>query len=125
LQPVEHLSEDFSEVASYLESLRSSLANDNSISPPLSPSHGQPSQHVQNLVSEHLTSSLMESVDDIMTRAEAEGRNPDAELRQVVGRAVLEGIATGYSMGAEEERRGEAEHDHGPNGVKRSRTDLG
>ncbi|OCH94446.1 ankyrin [Obba rivulosa] len=125
VSPVEHLLEDFPEVATYLESLRSSLANDNSISPTLSPTHSQPSQHVQNLVSEHLTSSLMESVDDIMTRAEAEGRDPDAELRQVVGRAVLEGVATGYSMGTDEEQRGGAEHDHGPNGVKRSRTDLG
>ena len=34
-----------------------------------------------------------------MERAEAEGRDPEEELRQVVGRTVLEGVITGYGMG--------------------------
>ena len=34
-----------------------------------------------------------------MERAEAEGRDPEEELRQVVGRTVLEGVSTGYGMG--------------------------
>lgn len=33
-----------------------------------------------------------------MQRAEADGRNPDEELRQAVSRTVLEGMVTGFGM---------------------------
>ena len=37
-----------------------------------------------------------------MQRAEAEGREvPEEELRRIVGRAVIEGVMTGYGMGAD------------------------
>ena len=76
----------------------------------------------QNQASETLTSTLLQSVQDIMQRADAEGRDPDEELRQVVGRTVLEGVVTGYGMSAEaaDDRQ---ETDEPLNGVKRSRTD--
>lgn len=63
----------------------------------------------------------MQQVHEIMQRAEAEGRDPDEELRTVVGRTVLEGVVTGYEMSTDgEDRRGD-----NTNGSKRSRTDDG
>jgi hypothetical protein len=58
----------------------------------------QPSQHLQNAASDTLTSSLIQSVHDIMQRAEAEGTNPDQALRAAVSRTVLEGVLAGYEM---------------------------
>jgi hypothetical protein len=85
-------------------------------------SSSQPSQHQQNIATEALTSSLMHSVNDIMERAEAEGRDPDEELRQIVGRTVLEGVMAGYEMTADSEAAHDSETGS-PNGVKRPRTD--
>ena len=89
-----------------------------------------PSQHAQEQASEALTSSLMDSVQVIMERAQAEGRDPDAELREVVSRAVMQGMVTGYDMGNNaqdaEHRGGEDKPEqNGVNGSKRSRTDDG
>lgn len=63
----------------------------------------------------------MARVQDIMERAEAEGREPDEELRAAVGSTVIEGMLAGYSMGAqgEEDARAEREADE----VKRPRTE--
>lgn len=86
--------------------------------------HFTPSQHAQNQASETLTSSLMDQVQAIMRRAEAEGTDPDSELREVVGRHVLEGVLTGYEMTARgEEGEGREQREEGE--VKRSRTDDG
>ena len=87
-----------------------------------------PSQHAQEQASEALTSSLMDSVQEIMERAQREGRDPDAELREVVSRAVVQGMVTGYDMGQDaedsERRAGGSDHANGDmNGAKRSRTD--
>jgi len=62
-----------------------------------------------------------------MQRAEEEGREPDEEeLRQIVGRTVLDGMLTGYGLGSEgqgtsEERRENGDEVHGD--VKRPRMD--
>ncbi|KAJ7650327.1 ankyrin repeat-containing domain protein [Roridomyces roridus] len=92
VSPIDHLREEFSEVANYLQSV-------------LSPASAttmqvtqEPSQQQQDVALEQLTSSLMASVEEIMQRAEAEGRDPDEELRAVVSRTVLEGVVTGYAM---------------------------
>ncbi|KAJ7158801.1 ankyrin repeat-containing domain protein [Mycena filopes] len=103
VSPIDHLREEFSEVASYLQSLASPA------SAPTIEIMQQPSQREQDLATEQLTSALMTSVEDIMQRAEAEGRDPEEELRQVVSRTVLEGVVTGYAMSepVEDERGGE------------------
>lgn len=67
----------------------------------------------------------MHSVHDIMQRAEAEGRNPDEELRAVVGRTVLEGVLTGYEMTTDGDAGEDQREDGGANGSKRSRRDDG
>lgn len=118
-QPIEHLLEDFPEVASYLNSR---LDSTSFLMGPEIMSSSQPSQHQQNIATEALTSSLMHSVNDIMERAEAEGRDPDEELRQIVGRTVLEGVMAGYEMTADSEAT-HASEAGSPNGVKRPRTD--
>lgn len=83
-----------------------------------------PSQHSQNAATEQLTSALMQSVQEIMERAEAEGRDPEEELRQAVSRTVLEGVVTGFDMSTDEgESRPGDEHDDTP--TKRSRMDDG
>ncbi|KAJ6531740.1 ankyrin repeat-containing domain protein [Mycena capillaripes] len=117
VSPIDHLREEFSEVANYLQSVAS----------PASASTieivQQPSQREQDIASEQLTAALMSSVEDIMTRAEAEGRDPEEELRQVVSRTVLEGMVTGYAMSeAVEDDRG-AEINDTP--TKKPKTDDG
>lgn len=56
-------------------------------------------QQSQEATSERLTSSLMSQLRDIAQNETAgdEGHR-DEELRQVVGRAVLESLITGFSM---------------------------
>lgn len=112
------MSEDFPEVAAYLGSLNAPVSQQIA----QVPTQNLPSQHAQNIASETLTTSLLESVHDIMQRADAEGRDPDEELRQVVGRTVLEGVAAGYDMSAE---ASDIRHSNieSPGGTKRSRTD--
>ena len=59
-----------------------------------------------------------------MQRAEAEGREAsEEELRQIVGRAVIEGVITGYGMGAEA-TPDSADHRNGDD-AKRPRTEGG
>ncbi|KAH9481432.1 Ankyrin repeat-containing protein P1E11.10 [Psilocybe cubensis] len=92
VSPIEHLTEEFPQIADYLRS---------TLDPAVLPSTAattSPSQHSQNLASEQLTSALMSSVQEIMERAEAEGQDPEEELRQLVSRTVLEGVVTGYEM---------------------------
>lgn len=128
ISPIEHLSEDFPDVSNYLSSLPTTApaALNTTTSP--STSNQTPSQHAQNQISEHLTSSLLQNVQGIMQRAEDEGREPDEEeLRQAVGRTVLEGMLTGYGLGAEGQGTSEERRENGGdevNGdVKRPRRD--
>lgn len=58
-----------------------------------------------------------------MRRAEAEGRDPDEELRQVVERTVLQGMVTGHGMSTLGGERRDATEDGPTEGPKRSRTD--
>ena len=80
-------------MAAYLESVEPTAAVGEQLAAG-QPSY-MPSQHAQEQASEALTSSLMESVQEIMERAQAEGRDPDAELREVVSRAVVQGTGRG------------------------------
>ncbi|TBU49844.1 ankyrin [Dichomitus squalens] len=114
LSPAQYLEEEeFPAVAAYLRSVGGDTAEDGATAP--AEAHEQPSQHAQNVASENLTSSLLLSVQDVIQRAQAEGREvPEEELRQIVGRAVIEGVIAGYGMGADaagqdgpEERDGE------------------
>ncbi|KAJ6505959.1 ankyrin repeat-containing domain protein [Mycena vulgaris] len=117
ISPIDHLREEFSEVASYLQSVASPAAA------PTIDIVQQPSQREQDVASEQLTAALMSSVEDIMRRAEAEGRDPEEELRQIVSRTVLEGVVTGYAMSeAVEDERG-AEINETP--TKKPKTDDG
>ena len=125
---MEHLSEDFPQVANYLSLQAISGQTTTAGTMFEAPSNQQqPSQHQQNIASEELTSSLMQSVQDIIQRAEAEGRDPEGELREVVGRTVLEGVLTGYKMTTDGNGGTTDTHDgrENVNGAKRSRMDDG
>ncbi|KAG2017901.1 ankyrin repeat domain-containing protein 50, variant 2 [Coprinopsis cinerea AmutBmut pab1-1] len=92
VSPIEYLSDDFEEVAAYLQT-KSSLP------PPSSqPSSTNPSQHAQDAASEQLTSELMASVHEIMQRGEQDGCDVDSQLAQAVTRAVLGGVEAGYQL---------------------------
>ncbi|KAG2060842.1 hypothetical protein BDR06DRAFT_388726 [Suillus hirtellus] len=108
--------QNFPEIAAYLQS----RLNPSSCMIPGAVSPSRPSQYQQDIATESLTSSLMQSVGDIMQRSEADGRDPDEELRQVVGRIVFEGVVAGYDMTTDSS---DAAHHSEANGVKRSRTD--
>jgi len=125
VSPIQHLSEDFPQVATYLQTI--SIPGQTVTGTMSAPNPQQPSQHQQNIASEELTSLLMRSVQDVMQRAEAEGRDPEEELREVVGRTVLEGVLTGYEMTTDEDGPaiGAQYGRENANGAKRSRTDEG
>lgn len=57
-------------------------------------------------MSEQLTTQLMDSVQEIMQRAEEEGRDPDQELKDAISKTVLDGVAKGHDLAA-----GDAAHD--------------
>jgi hypothetical protein len=128
LQPVEHLSTDFPEVSNYLQSL---LQPGTAPSPDSSATSAQqPSQYHQEIASEQLTTTLMQSAQEIMQRAEVGGRDPEEDLRQVVGRTVLEGMIAGYGIGIESRDEDRHEEDDrrntdGLNGAKRRKPDKG
>ncbi|KAF9565220.1 ankyrin [Agrocybe pediades] len=117
ISAIEHLTEDFPQIADYL---RSTL---DPSTVPLAQVAQSPSQHSQNAASEQLTSALMTSVEEIMRRAEAEGRDPEEDLRRLVSRTVLEGVATGFEMSIDDDTRraGDGADDNNP--TKRARTD--
>ncbi|KAJ6619699.1 hypothetical protein B0H10DRAFT_2216539 [Mycena sp. CBHHK59/15] len=119
VSPIGHLREDFDQVASYLQS----VVTPSSVPAPDALPQQQLSQHQQDIASEQLTSTLMTSVEDIMQRAEAEGRDPEEELRQVVGRTVLEGMVAGYQMSAVVQDDRHAEINGAP--TKKAKTDDG
>lgn len=111
-KPIDHLSEDYPQISEYLRSTLdpSALAATQTTT--------LPSQHSQNAASEQLTSALMSSVQEIMERSEAEGRDPEEELRLAVSRTVVEGVLTGFEMSTDTSSK-----DDSPS--KRSRTDHG
>ncbi|CAE7212890.1 unnamed protein product [Rhizoctonia solani] len=79
--PIEAVEDDFPEVAEYLRS-RSGL--------PPRPQHTQEQEH--DAASEELTADLISKTEEIITRAEREGRDPHDELTELVGRTVLGGM---------------------------------
>jgi hypothetical protein len=114
-QPIVHLQEEFPDIARYLQSL-TTAAQPISGQPP-----AQPSQHQQEIVSEQLTTQLMDSVQGIMQRAEEEGRDPDQELRDAISKTVLDGVAKGHDLAAGES----ADAAHDSLQPKRQRLDEG
>jgi hypothetical protein len=66
----------------------------------------------------------MANAGEIIRQAEADGRDPDEELRRLVGDTVLQGVITGHGMG--EDASTANIRDSGAddvNGAKRQRRD--
>ena len=89
IQPAQQIAEAFPAVSAFLCSLDPSLPPPASVLPP------QPSTYNAEQAASRLTQSILTDAQAIMQRAETEGRDPDAELQEMVGRAVLDGVATG------------------------------
>ncbi|KAI0691519.1 ankyrin repeat-containing domain protein [Cerioporus squamosus] len=125
ISPAQYLEdEDFPEVAAYLRGVAGPTATSVGASPATTHAPEQPSQHAQNVASENLTSSLLQSVQAVMQRAEVEGREAsDDELRQIVSRAVIEGVVTGYGMS--EQAAQDARQQRDGDDAKRPRTEGG
>ena len=79
----------------------------------------QPSTYNTDQAASQLTESIIADAHAIMQRAEAEGRDPEADLQDMVGRAVLGGVVTGVTWsqdrmtgnGADEDHQRAEEHD--------------
>ncbi|KAK4688657.1 hypothetical protein P7C73_g1461, partial [Tremellales sp. Uapishka_1] len=110
----EALQEDHPDIAAYLLSLTTS-----STLPP-NPSSAQPQISVSELAVDNYaseqTAALLQQTKEIMEAAERDGVSPDAQLRQVVERAVRDGLTFGGELGGQDQGGGEEEH-------KRSRVD--
>jgi uncharacterized protein len=90
-QPAQYLAEEFPAVSAFLYSLDPSYPPPGSVPPP------QPSTYNTDQAASQLTQSILSDAHVIMQRAEAEDRDPDADLQELVVRAVLDGVVTGAS----------------------------
>jgi uncharacterized protein len=97
-QPAASLEEDFPQVANFLNSLTATLS-DSHDGEPEDPDGRLLSQRSQEAASERLTSSLMSQLSDLAQNEPiGDESHRDEELRQAVGRVVLESLVTGYTM---------------------------
>ncbi|BEI87200.1 hypothetical protein CcaverHIS002_0705460 [Cutaneotrichosporon cavernicola] len=94
----ESLADDQPAVAAYLRSLTGDAgpeATDEGVS-----------QHAMDAYASRQTNDLLAQTQAIMAQAERDGSDPDAALREVVGRAVREGFSFGAGQGGGEEEGG-------------------
>jgi uncharacterized protein len=101
-QPAASLEEEFPQVADYLNSLTDTLADSHDGEPENRDSSQLLSQRSQEAASERLTSSLMGQLSDLAQNEPiGDESHRDEELRQAVGRVVLESLVTGYTVANE------------------------
>jgi len=86
------------------------------------PSTAQPSAYATDQSADALTSQLLARVHEIMARAEAEGKDLEAELDHLVGDTVIEGLMKGINLReeAEEDAEREAGGDEEGGGARRA-----
>ena len=130
LQPAQHLEEEYPDVASYLTSLASpqtenSTSTSTTHTAPRTLSAGATSEYHAAREAEGLTDTLLSSVDEVMMRAEAEGTDPDPELRALVEQAIVQGMLIGNGWADQQRERVVEESAVGADGVanKRRRMD--
>jgi hypothetical protein len=95
-QAADFLEEEHPEISAYLRTLLPS-----STSAPLSiEDNAQPSALAMDTYASQQTSTLLQETQRIMQEAEVTGENPDEKLREVVERAVRDGLSwTGSTEG--------------------------
>jgi len=106
VQPVEHLEEDFPEVAEYLRT-SSGIVTGPSRRP--APPTNLPTEMATEQRSERLAELLMQDVQQIIARSERDGTNPDEALEEAVKCVVLNGFTEGHAMAEEETECAEGE----------------
>jgi len=93
ISPAQHLEEDFPAIARF-------LSNDNEEQDP----NGDLSEYAKEQLTDKMTDQMMSAVEEIMTRAEAGGYNPDEELTELVTKTILNTLeARGNVLSTEEE----------------------
>lgn len=95
ISPAEATEEDFPEVAAYIRSKSSR------------PQPPQQTDQATEQASEEMTSELLARAEEIIARAEAEGRDPHDEITNLVGRTVLGGMAWAQEREGAQEGRDE------------------
>ncbi len=106
-QAAEYLFEEHPETAVFLQSL---INSSNPLPLPAMTTSTTTSYQNEQLTSQ-LTESLLAQTNQIMQDAERDGTDPEERLREVVGRAVEDGMR----MGRQEEAQAQAqETDEGP-----------
>lgn len=111
ISPAQHLEDEFPVIAEFLRTGKVSERQDTELS-----------EFAKQQVTEHLTEEMMQSVADIMERAEKDGRDPEEELAELVRRTVLQSLGAGAQLSDEQaatSHKGDAEKDDIP--VKRQR----
>jgi len=104
VSPAQSLLEEFPEVSAFLAE-RSSIAVSVTAEGLASPEQPQRLGYVTDRSADALTSQLMTQINDVMERANQEGRDPEEELRQIVGSTVVEGMLRGVQLGEEEDQQ--------------------
>jgi uncharacterized protein len=111
-QPTEHLAEDFPAIARYLSPNRI---------PEEEVDEAGLSEYAQQQLSEELTDRMMVSVQEIMTRAEQDGHDPEEELTALVRKTVLESLDAG--IGLVEQSEGQSSMPEESQTTKKRKTD--
>ncbi|KAG7089779.1 hypothetical protein E1B28_011431 [Marasmius oreades] len=101
ISPITHLSEDFPQISSFLESHPSHRPASDHITNMQSQSEIQMSQYAQNIASEHLTSELLSSIQTLAEQGVPQDRI-EAELRRLVGDTVAQSLTEGYELSVQE-----------------------
>jgi hypothetical protein len=111
-QPAQHLEEDFPVVARFLSGDKEEQDPNEDLS-----------EYAKEQLTDKMTDQMMAAVEDIMTRAEAGGYSPDAELAELVQKTLLGALdARDKVLSTEEETRAaEAVDDQRAN--KKQKTD--
>jgi hypothetical protein len=128
-QPAEYLFEEHPETAVYLQSLLlgSEGAAENTSFRVLESvdTGGVPSEYQAEQITSQLSEDLMSQTNEIMERHERNGTDPEAELREIVSRAVLQGWQGALRGNQEQSETTEmrVEGDGEESGSKRARTD--
>lgn len=126
LQAADFIEDDHPEIAQYLRSLlpSSTTISDPSTAAPVAQIDGSgPSALAIDNYAQDQASSLLQETQRIMREAEQTGENPDEKLREVVERAVREGMAWGGENGADGAADGQGTVDGLIEEVKRRRED--
>lgn len=94
MQPAQHLTEDFPAIARFLlgnsEDKEDGAQNE------------ELSEYAKEQLTDKMTDQVMSAVEEIMTRAEAGGYNPDDEIAELISKTVIDALEARDNILSEE-----------------------